>query len=264
MSQPKRIFVVAGEHSGDVLGGKLLEALKAKAGAEAFVFAGVGGEHMEAAGLRSIFPMSDVVVMGLAGILARLPKLVRRVYQTVDAALAFNPDVLVIIDSPEFTHQIAKRVRKRQAPNSHRGLCEPERLGVAPGPRPQDAALCRPPGGAVALRAGSACEARRPGLHLCRPPAHRKNSLDQFARYRRIACAAWSNAGSACAGGPARQPRQRSFAADASVRRGHSHAATQNRPSGAYIAGGSVGAPVDRGGAGGVAQAPAPCRGRGG
>src|SRR5208337_1811793 len=98
MSQPKRIFVVAGEHSGDVLGGKLMEALKAKAGAQAFEFAGVGGEHMEAAGLRSIFPLSDVAVMGLAAILARLPTLVRRVYQTADAALAFNPDALIIID----------------------------------------------------------------------------------------------------------------------------------------------------------------------
>ncbi len=114
MSQGKRIFAVAGEHSGDVLGGKLIEALKVKAGSDAFEFAGVGGEHMEAAGVRSIFPLSDVAVMGAAAILARLPKLVRRVYRTVDAALAFDPDVLIIIDSPEFTHPIAKRVRKRR------------------------------------------------------------------------------------------------------------------------------------------------------
>jgi len=114
MSQAKRIFVVAGEHSGDVLGGKLLQALKERAGGDAFSFAGVGGERMEAAGLRSIFPLSDVAVMGPAAIIARLPKLVRRVYRTVDAALAFNPDALIIIDSPEFTHPIAKRVRKRR------------------------------------------------------------------------------------------------------------------------------------------------------
>jgi lipid-A-disaccharide synthase len=114
MSQAKRIFVVAGEHSGDVLGGKLLQALKEKAGAGAFEFAGVGGETMEAAGVRSIFPLSDVAVMGPAAILARLPKLVRRVYRTVDAALAFNPDLLIVIDSPEFTHPIAKRVRQRR------------------------------------------------------------------------------------------------------------------------------------------------------
>jgi lipid-A-disaccharide synthase len=114
MSQAKRIFVVAGEHSGDVLGGKLLNALKDKAGSSAFSFAGVGGEHMKAEGIFSIFPLSDVAVMGPAAILARLPKLVRRVYQTVDAALAFDPDALIIIDSPEFTHPIAKRVRQRR------------------------------------------------------------------------------------------------------------------------------------------------------
>ncbi|MGO9545093.1 MAG: lipid-A-disaccharide synthase [Rhodomicrobium sp.] len=114
MSEVKRIFAVAGEHSGDILGGKLIEALKERAGSDAFEFAGVGGEHMEAAGVRSLFPLSDVAVMGAAAILARLPKLIRRVHLTVDAGLAFNPDALIIIDSPEFTHPIAKRVRKRR------------------------------------------------------------------------------------------------------------------------------------------------------
>ncbi len=114
MSETRRIFVIAGEHSGDLLGGKLLEALKEKAGAGAFEFAGVGGEHMERAGLSSIFPLSDVAVMGPGAIIARLPTLVRRVYRAVDAALSFNPNVLVIIDSPEFTHPIAKRVRRRR------------------------------------------------------------------------------------------------------------------------------------------------------
>ncbi len=114
MSQAKRIFVVAGEHSGDVLGGKLIQALRERAGADAFEFAGVGGDHMQQAGLRSIFPLADIAVMGPAAILARLPTLVRRVYRTVDAALAFNPDAVVIIDSPEFTHPVARRIRQRR------------------------------------------------------------------------------------------------------------------------------------------------------
>ncbi len=114
MSKPKRIFVVAGEHSGDVLGGKLIHALREKAGANAFEFAGVGGDRMLEAGVPSIFPLADIAVMGPAAILARLPTLVRRVYRTVDAALAFNPDALVIIDSPEFTHPVAKRIRQRR------------------------------------------------------------------------------------------------------------------------------------------------------
>ena len=113
---PLRVFLVAGEHSGDVLGARLMAGLQDLAANDAtpnLVFAGVGGEDMAQAGLTSLFPLSDVAVMGPAAILRQLPKLTRRVYQTVDAAVAFAPDVVVIIDSPEFTHPIAKRIRKR-------------------------------------------------------------------------------------------------------------------------------------------------------
>ncbi len=113
MAQPLKLFLVAGEHSGDALGAKLMSALKAKRGADAFSFAGVGGEEMAHEGLASLFPIEDVAVMGPAHIIPALPRLVSRVYQTVAAALAFKPDAVVIIDSPEFTHPIAKRIRKR-------------------------------------------------------------------------------------------------------------------------------------------------------
>ncbi len=108
---PKKIFIVAGEHSGDALGGPLMEVLKQQL-SEEISFKGVGGEAMQAQGLTSIFPLSDVAVMGPIDIIKILPRAVRRVYQTVDAALEFEPDLLIIIDSPEFTHPIAKRVRK--------------------------------------------------------------------------------------------------------------------------------------------------------
>jgi len=109
----RRIFIVAGEHSGDQLGGKLIAALKAQCEIP-IVFTGVGGEAMEKQGLDTIFPLSDVAVMGPLAILARLPKLVRRVYQAVAAGLQADADAVIIIDSPEFTHPIAKRLRKRQ------------------------------------------------------------------------------------------------------------------------------------------------------
>lgn len=109
----RQIFIVAGEHSGDHLGGKLMAAMKEKS-TMPLLFSGVGGEEMEKEGLKSIFPLSDVAVMGPLAILARLPKLVRRVYQAVDAGLKSNPDGVVIIDSPEFTHPIAKRIRKKK------------------------------------------------------------------------------------------------------------------------------------------------------
>ncbi len=107
-----RIFLIAGEHSGDQLGGKLMPAVMAASERE-ISFSGLGGDAMAAQGLKPIFPLSDVAVMGSASIAKRLPTLVRRVYQTVDAAIAANPHVVVIIDSPEFTHPIAKRIRKR-------------------------------------------------------------------------------------------------------------------------------------------------------
>jgi lipid-A-disaccharide synthase len=69
---------------------------------------------MEYAGLKSAFPLSEIAVMGPLAILARLRGLIRRVYQAVDHVVAFEPDILIIVDSPEFTHQVAKRVRKRR------------------------------------------------------------------------------------------------------------------------------------------------------
>lgn len=106
-----KIFLIAGEHSGDALGAKLIDALRAKR--QAITFAGVGGHDMEAHGFKSLFPVEDVAVMGAVNILKALPRLRRRVLQTVEAGLAFQPDIVVIVDSPEFTHPIAKRMRRR-------------------------------------------------------------------------------------------------------------------------------------------------------
>lgn len=108
-----RLFIVAGEHSGDALGGKLIAALKRQLGPR-LKLAGVGGEDMAREGFVSDFPLADVAVMGPLSILRHLPRIVRRVHATVDSALRFDPHAVVIIDSPEFTHPIAKRIRKRR------------------------------------------------------------------------------------------------------------------------------------------------------
>lgn len=107
-----RLFVVAGEHSGDALGGRLMAALNAQSRGRVR-YLGVGGPDMRAQGLTSQFPLSDVAVMGPAAILKVLPRLMRRVYRTVDAAIAAEPDAVIIIDAPEFTHPIAKRIRRK-------------------------------------------------------------------------------------------------------------------------------------------------------
>jgi lipid-A-disaccharide synthase len=108
-----RIFIIAGEHSGDALGSKLMASLNAKLPGRVR-YLGVGGPLMEREGLVSQFPLADIAVMGLVPILKKLPKLVRRVYATVDAAIAAEPDVVVIIDAPEFTHAVAKRIRRKR------------------------------------------------------------------------------------------------------------------------------------------------------
>jgi lipid-A-disaccharide synthase len=113
--QDLRLFLVAGEHSGDALGGRLMAAINTICKGRVH-YLGVGGEDMERAGLASQFPLSDVAVMGPMSILPRLPRIISRVLRTVDAAIAAEPDAVVIIDAPEFTHPIAKRIRKR-APN---------------------------------------------------------------------------------------------------------------------------------------------------
>ncbi len=107
--QGLRVFIVAGEHSGDHLGAGLIRALRERV--PSLDLAGVGGDEMIREGLTPLFPLSAIAVMGFVPVLARLPDLLRRIRQTAEAAVASRPDVLVIIDSPDFTHRVAKRVR---------------------------------------------------------------------------------------------------------------------------------------------------------
>src|SRR5262245_6577008 len=108
-----RLFLVAGEHSGDALGARLMGALDQGRGGR-IRYLGVGGAEMAAAGLSSQFPIDEVAVMGPLAILARLPRIMRRIASTAAAAVVAEPDAVVIIDSPEFTHPIARRIRRRR------------------------------------------------------------------------------------------------------------------------------------------------------
>jgi lipid-A-disaccharide synthase len=105
---PLHVFVVAAEPSGDHLGAALMAALHEKA---AVRFSGVGGTQMQSAGLKSLFPMDELSVIGFSAVMRRLPQIHRRIRETVSAAIAARPNVLVIIDSPDFTHRVARRVR---------------------------------------------------------------------------------------------------------------------------------------------------------
>ena len=115
MQSEPHIFLVAGEESGDRLGAALMASLMARTQGRVR-FSGVGGQHMAEQGLCSLFPLGDLAIMGFSAIAASLPKIFGRIRETADAVIAARPDVLVIIDSPEFTHRVARRVRA-QAPS---------------------------------------------------------------------------------------------------------------------------------------------------
>jgi len=104
------IFLVAAEESGDRLGAALMRAVRERA-RQPLRFSGVGGAAMASQGLASLFRIEEIAIVGLVAIPRRLPLIVRRIRETASAIIAAQPDVLVIIDSPDFTHRVARRVR---------------------------------------------------------------------------------------------------------------------------------------------------------
>jgi lipid-A-disaccharide synthase len=114
----ERIFLVAGEPSGDALGGRLIAALR-RAAADRFAFVGVGGDRMAAEGLTSLFPLTDIAVMGLTEVVPRLPLLLRRIRETAAAIRHAAPAAVVTIDAPSFGLRVADRVRSTGIPLIH-------------------------------------------------------------------------------------------------------------------------------------------------
>ncbi len=112
MRGERKVALVAAEESGDRLGAALMRALKIHARG-AVQFAGIGGPGMAVEGLASPFPIDELAIVGPAAVLRLLPTILRRIRQTADLISTLQPDVLVIIDSPDFTHRVARRVRAR-------------------------------------------------------------------------------------------------------------------------------------------------------
>jgi lipid-A-disaccharide synthase len=106
-----KVAIVAGESSGDLLGADLVAALKRQAGREV-TLVGVGGPALTEQGLQSLFDFTEISIMGFVAVIRKLPRLISLIRRTAESIIAANPDVLVIIDSPDFTHRVAKRVRQ--------------------------------------------------------------------------------------------------------------------------------------------------------
>jgi lipid-A-disaccharide synthase len=108
----RKIFLIATEESGDRLGADLIKALRQRLGG-AVEFEGVGGQSMAREGLASLFPIEQLSIMGFSAVVRQLPMILRLIRETATAVTQAEPDILVIIDSPDFTHRVARRVRAR-------------------------------------------------------------------------------------------------------------------------------------------------------
>jgi lipid-A-disaccharide synthase len=104
-------MLVAGEPSGDQLGAQLMAGLKQLAG-DRISITGVGGPAMAREGLKSLYPLDTMAVMGLREVVPAIPAILRRVQEAVTFALETRPDAVVLIDSPDFTHRIARALKK--------------------------------------------------------------------------------------------------------------------------------------------------------
>lgn len=110
--RPLRIAIVAGEESGDLLGADLVEAVRTATG-RPVELVGVGGPHLQALGLQTLFDPGEISLMGISAVVAKLPGLIRRIGHVTDAVVASDPDCLITIDVPDFSLRVARKVRAR-------------------------------------------------------------------------------------------------------------------------------------------------------
>jgi len=121
MSAPLRIFLLAGEPSGDQLGAHIMAAIRRRAAqnGQKVEFSGLGGEAMAEQGLHSLFPISDLAIFGIVEVIPHAPRIFRRVRETVAAIRAFKPDVVLSIDVPAFAFRVLKQLTDDQVPLVH-------------------------------------------------------------------------------------------------------------------------------------------------
>lgn len=113
----RRVFMLAGEPSGDALAARLMNGLKEQA--PDLEFFGVGGPLMAAEGLESLFPMEELSVMGLFEVLPRLPKLLKRIDQTAAEVKRVAPDIFITVDAPDFSFRVTRKLAGTSFPKVH-------------------------------------------------------------------------------------------------------------------------------------------------
>ena len=105
-----KIYIVAGEPSGDILGDQLIKSLQTKF--DSPIFNGVGGEKMQSNNFRSLFDMSHISIFGIFPVIKKLFFLLRKINDVVNDIIQIKPDIIILIDSPDFNHRVAKKVKR--------------------------------------------------------------------------------------------------------------------------------------------------------
>jgi lipid-A-disaccharide synthase len=108
----KKIFVLTGEPSGDILASKVISKLKNSS--PNIEYLSVGGEHLKALGIKSLYDLKEVTYLGFTKVLLNVFKINKKINETVNKIIEFNPDILFSVDSPDFTLRVAKKVKKRK------------------------------------------------------------------------------------------------------------------------------------------------------
>ena len=106
----KKIFILTGEPSGDKLASKVISKLKLKEPNVEYLC--VGGENLKSLGIKSIFNLNEITYLGFTKVLLNLFKIKRKIHETAEKIIEFNPDILFSVDSPDFTLRVAKIVKK--------------------------------------------------------------------------------------------------------------------------------------------------------
>ena len=112
--QPLKVYLIAGEPSGDLLGSRLMRALRRKTAGNVAFF-GLGGDTMEAEGLKPLFDISDLAIMGLIEVIPSIPKVLRHIKETIADIMRVQPDIVITIDSWSFSSRVHQKLRKLKA-----------------------------------------------------------------------------------------------------------------------------------------------------
>ena len=108
--EKKRLYIIVGEESGENIAFSILKSLKNYCDLKLF---GIGGERLKSLGLESLFPFSELSIMGLVEVLPKIPKILSLINKTAKNIQQIKPDLIITVDSPDFSLRVIKKIKKK-------------------------------------------------------------------------------------------------------------------------------------------------------